>query len=152
MSGCSQQTEPQQIEQAEEAGVEETTTMSVETSIKGGEWCSVGSYSKVSTVEGVSNVKITGFEKFNIEGKELNLCCGEVEVSAAGEEKKEKLCYDENVDYSIVFVYNAEKGEYVKTMVKYIKDGKSCYKMFDENGNFRTEFCEGEMPEMPGMN
>jgi|GEM_PF-4107700 hypothetical protein len=149
LSGCSQESG----EKAEEIHGETPTTTAESTGKPLSEWCAIGSHSKVTTQEGMSEVKVTGIENLDIEGKEFTLCCGEIEVSVDGEHTKEKICYDETGDNSILFVYSEDKGEYVKTMVRYLKNGESCSKMFDEDGNVLIEMCESGISsmDMPGM-
>jgi len=152
ISGCSQSEESEQ--QTTETGSAGGSNVEVEYSTgtsSSSDWCNVGSTTSVNTAEGSSNVKITGFEKQSIEGQEFNLCCGEVEITAGGEYHKEKMCFDEKAEHSVSYQYDTQKGEYLKVMVTYIKDGKQCSKLFDEEGNVLAEMCEGEIPTIEGM-
>lgn len=152
ISGCSQSEDTNQ--QTTETGSTGETNVEVEhstgTSSTGSssDWCNSGSTTNVNTAEGSSNVKIIGFENQVIEGTELKLCCGEVEVTAEGVSHKEKVCFDENAKHSVSYQYDNQKGEYIKVMVTYLKDGKQCSKLFDEDGNVLAEMCEGEIPNM----
>ena len=104
---------------------------------KTSDWCDVGSY---VTLPGYK-MKVTGIEKHTIEGKTMDMCCHEIEASGDGEVVKSKSCMDYESIYMISWVYYEEKGKYVKATETFPKDGKSCVRAYDVEGEITMEVC-----------
>ncbi len=102
------------------------------------DWCAVGTY--YTTPEGT--VRITGIEKYTINGKSVNLCCTEIESS--DEEVGTvimKSCGSKDDEYVVAFDYTEERGTWVKIMETYPEGDNVCMRMFDEEGNVMMEGC-----------
>ena len=109
---------------------------------KASAWCDAGSYYNMPGT-GVK-VVVKGIEKHTIEGKTVELCCTELEVSAEATTARMKQCYSRDDDYGIQFRYDEEKGIYVKSMEVFPKDGKNCVRMYDLDGTVIMESCGEE--------
>jgi hypothetical protein len=101
-------------------------------------FCPIGASKEIEGKRG----KITGIENYIIEGKSVNLCCGEVE----SRDKKAKICLDditgESTSYSIGWIADEEtKWQYIKLKETYPKEGKNCVRIFNRLGNVIGENC-----------
>jgi len=104
------------------------------------DWCDTGTY--VTTPQG--KAKVTGIEKHTINGKNVDLCCTEVEISGDGGKGKVKFksCFSKDEDYTVVFQYDEATGKLYKFMETYPEGDKICTRMFDPTGKVMMESCQ----------
>ena len=104
------------------------------------DWCDTGAY--ITTPQG--KAKVTGIEKHTINGKNVDLCCTEVEISGDGGKGKVKFksCFSKDEDYTVVFQYDEATGKLYKFMETYPEGDKICTRMFDPTGKVMMESCQ----------
>ncbi len=102
--------------------------------------CVAGAY--MDTPEG--RAKIIGMERHEIQGETRLLCCTEIATTVDDEVMRMKVCCGSTTDVklSVSFIYDEEKGGYVRVSETYPKGEKSCVRMFDpETGSLLSEVC-----------
>jgi hypothetical protein len=87
--------------------------------------------------------KITGTENHTIQGKSMDLCCWQTGES----QKIKKICTDRTtspVGYTVgvLMEKNNNIGDFIKTMERYQKNGKSCQQFFNADGSTQAENCQ----------
>ncbi len=102
------------------------------------EWCPVGSY--VTTASG--KMSVLGIEEQSIEGKTMDMCCSESEFTGEGFEMKQKICYDKTEEYSLMWQYTQESGDWYLFSETYPQGDKLCMKMFNPDGSILIEACD----------
>ena len=110
------------------------------------DWCRAGEYVIIPGIPGGKAI-ITGIEKHVVEGKTVELCCQEAGFKEFYSEEmvprfRMKSCSTFDKEISIAFRYDEETDRYIKVSETYPKDGQTCRKDFDSEGNVEgKEFC-----------
>lgn len=107
-----------------------------ETSTKQKDWCNAGAYVNMGSIKS----RVLGMEKQMINGKSVDVCCGDVITTGEGDQGL-KSCYSQDDKYTISW-QKGEGGKVFKFTEGYPDGEKSCSRMFDETGTSIYEGCQ----------
>ncbi|RLI99883.1 MAG: hypothetical protein DRP06_02825 [Candidatus Aenigmatarchaeota archaeon] len=102
------------------------------------DWCSIGTYVTGST----GKMTVTGIENHKIQGNTMELCCSESEFTGEDFEMKQKVCYTQDEDYSLMWQSTPESNELVLFSESYPQGDKLCVKVFNPDGSILMEACD----------